>query len=75
MDYHGISARIRLRASELVSERLILLIKVNIPFFYAFFLSRLTNNLFICAAFPRHKISLKSFGERVIGNVLWVILV
>lgn len=67
MDYNGIFARIMLRSSELVSVRLILLIKVNIPFFYAFFLSRLTNDLFICTAFPRHKISLKSFGERAVS--------
>lgn len=40
MDYCEIFARIMLGVSELVSERLILLIKVNIPFFYAFFPSR-----------------------------------
>lgn len=63
MDYHGIFARIMLEASELVSERLTLLIKVNIPFFYAFFLSRLKNVVFIWTGFSRHKISLKSFGK------------
>lgn len=62
MDYHGIFARIMLGASELVSERLILLIKVNILFFYAFFLSRLKDVLFMRTGFSRHKISFKSFG-------------
>lgn len=52
MDYHGIFGRIMLRTSELVSESFIFLIKVNIPFFYAFFLLRLKNDLFVCMAFP-----------------------
>lgn len=78
MDYHGIFPRIILYsawlgASELVSERLILLIKVNIPFFYSHFLGRLKNDLLTCIPFPRHKMSLKPFGERTIGSVLRLI--
>lgn len=46
---------------------------MNIKFFYACFLIRLKNDLLMCIVFPRHKISLKSFGKRAISNVLWTI--
>lgn len=49
------------------------MIKVDIQFFYAYFLSRLKNDLLTCIAFPRHQVSLNWFVERTIGNVSWLI--